>query len=183
MSTRWARPVWIFAPKLAAFNFQQWIEDNRQYLKPPVNNRMVWEDADMMVTVVGGPNRRLDYHVDPVEEIFYQLEGESFLRIMDDEGPYDVPLKEGDIFLMPPLVRHSPQRPKAGSICLVIEPKRPPGAKDAFEWYCAQCNHLVHRVEVVLKSIVDDLPPLFEAFHADEQKRTCPNCGELHPGK
>ena len=41
----------------------------------------------------------------------------------------------------------------------------------------------MHRVEVLLRSIVDDLPPLYQAFYADEDARTCPNCGTLHPGK
>lgn len=169
--------------KLAGFNFKQWIEDHREFLKPPVNNQLIWKEADLMVTVVGGPNSRFDYHIDPVEEFFYQMEGNSFLRIMGEEGPYDVELAEGDIFLLPALVPHSPQRPEAGSLCLVIEPARPEGEQDAFEWYCQNCNHKLHRVELVLNSIVDDLPPLFAAFEGNQEKRTCSKCGELHPGK
>ena len=42
---------------------------------------------------------------------------------------------------------------------------------------------MVHRVEVQLKSIVADLPPLFEAFYASEERRTCGHCGTLHPGR
>ena len=92
-------------------------------------------------------------------------------------------LKEGDIFLLPPHVRHSPQRPETDSACLVIERQRPLGLVDGFEWYCPHCGHLVHRVEVQLKSIVTDLPPLFQGFYASTEKRTCPGCGEIHPGK
>ena len=66
-------------PKLSAFNFKAWIDEHRHLLKPPVGNKMVFEDADMMVTVVGGPNKRTDYHDDPVEEFFYQLEGDMLL--------------------------------------------------------------------------------------------------------
>lgn len=167
--------------KLHTFNFQQWIADHQDLLKPPVNNKLIWEDADLMVTVVGGPNERYDYHVDPVEEFFYQLKGNAFLRIMTENGPQEVHLKEGDIFLLPPFIRHSPQRPEEGSICLVIEPKRPEGEKDAFEWYCQSCHHLVHRAEVTLHNIATDLPPLFSAFKSDDTLRTCPNCGEIHP--
>jgi 3-hydroxyanthranilate 3,4-dioxygenase len=36
---------------------------------------------------------------------------------------------------------------------------------------------------VLLKSIVQDLPPLFEQFHTNEKLRVCPNCGTVHPGK
>ena len=61
--------------------------------------------------------------------------------------------------------------------------KRPEGWLDAFEWYCFSCTKLVHRVEVDLVSIVDDLPPLYKAFYNNEEARTCPHCGTLHPGK
>ena len=155
--------------KLAAFNFQGWIEEHRHLLKPPVGNKQIWEDADMMAFVVGGPNQRTDYHDDPVEEFFYQLEGDMVLKVFDQGEFYDVVIREGDVFFLPKHVRHSP--------------KRPDGQKDAFEWYCFECGSLVHRVEVLLKSIVDDLPPLYESFYADEEARTCPNCGALHPGK
>jgi 3-hydroxyanthranilate 3,4-dioxygenase len=171
--------------RLAAFNLQKWIDEHRHLLKPPVGNQLVFKNADLMVTVVGGPNKRTDYHDDPVEEFFYQLKGDMLLKIHDTGTGdfYDVPIREGDVFLLPPHIRHSPQRPQEGSIGLVIEPARPPGALDAIEWYCFECNHLVHRAEVDLESIVDDLPPIYAAFYADEAARTCPNCGALHPGK
>ena len=169
--------------RLAAFNFQDWIAKHQHLLQPPVGNQQIWEDADLMVTVVGGPNRRTDFHDDPVEEFFYQLKGDMVLKLYDGEAFYDAPIREGDIFLLPSHVRHSPQRPMAGSVGLVIEPKRPPGEKDAFEWFCFNCGGLVHRVEVLLQSLVHDLPPLYQAFYADEDARTCPKCGALHPGK
>ena len=164
-------------------NFNRWIEEHRHLLKPPVGNAQIWQDTDFIVTVVGGPNARTDYHDDPHEEFFYQFKGNAFLRCMGPKGPYEVPLKEGDIFLLPAHVRHSPQRPEAGSLCLVIERQRASGLVDGFDWYCEKCNNLVYRVEVQLKSIVDDLPPLFEAFYASEEKRTCKHCGTVHPGK
>lgn len=169
--------------KLAAFNFQRWIEEHKHLLKPPVGNVQVWQDTDMMVTVVGGPNQRTDFHDDPVEEFFYQLKGDMVLKVIEDGECKNVFIREGDIFFLPAHVRHSPQRPMEGSIGLVIEPKRPAGEKDAFEWYCFNCQALVHRTEVILKSIVDDLPPVYQAFYQDEQARTCSECGELHPGK
>ena len=171
------------ATRLRAFNFQRWIDEHRDLLKPPVGNRQVFQDADLMVTVVGGPNQRTDFHDDPVEEFFYQLEGDMVLKVIDDGGHYDVPIREGEIFLLPPHVRHSPQRPQAGSIGLVVEPKRPEGAKDALEWYCFECQSLVHRAEMILTSIVHDLPPVYERFYESEELRTCGQCGALHPGK
>ncbi len=169
--------------KLRAFNFQTWIDEHRHLLKPPVGNQQIWEDADLMVTVVGGPNKRTDYHDDPVEEFFYQLEGNMVLKLFDGEEFYDVPIREGEIFLLPPHVRHSPQRPEEGSIGLVIEPKRQTGELDAIEWYCFECGSLVHRAEMQLQSIVRDLPPVYEKFYASQEDRTCPNCQTIHPGK
>jgi len=169
--------------RLAAFNFQKWIDDNRHLLKPPVGNQQIWKDADLMVTVVGGPNKRTDYHDDPVEEFFYQIKGDMVLKVFDGKEFYDVPIQEGEIFLLPAHMRHSPQRPQEGSLGLVIEPARPEGALDAIEWYCFECQALVHRSELDLESIVDDLPPVYEAFYASEENRTCPNCQAVHPGK
>ncbi len=171
------------AYSLRALNFQAWIDEHRHLLKPPVGNKLIWEDGNLMAFVIGGPNERTDYHDDPVDEFFYQLEGNMILRIMDEPGkaPVDIPIREGEIFFLPAHVRHSPQRPEAGSIGLVIEPQRPPGAKDGFEWFCPNCNELVYRAEVLLNSIVDDLPPLFRSFYGDQQSRTCHSCGHLHP--
>lgn len=162
------------------FNFQKWIEDHADKLKPPVGNAQIWSDADFIVTVVGGPNQRSDYHDDPLEEFFYQLKGDMTLRIWDN-GPKDIPIREGEIFLLPPHVPHSPQRPVPGSVGLVIERQRPPGLVDAFQWYCANCGDMVHRAELQLSSIVKDLPPIFKNFNSDERLRTCKSCGTVHP--
>lgn len=170
--------------QLKAFNFQKWIEENREKLKPPVGNAQVWEDGEMMVTVVGGPNQRRDYHDDPTEEFFYQLKGDIVLRLIEEPGkpPIEVPVREGDIFLLPKHVRHSPQR-GPDTIGVVIEMPRPEGTLDAFEWYCPKCHSLVHRAEVRLKSIVKDLPPIFEKFYGSEEARRCKKCGTVHPGR
>jgi len=169
--------------RLKAFNFQKWIDEHKHLLTPPVGNKLVFEEGDMVVQVVGGPNARADYHDDPSEEFFYQLKGDMVLKVMDDGKFYDVPIREGEVFLLPAHVRHSPQRPQEGSIGLVVEPPRPPGAKDGFEWYCFECGTLLHRIEISVENIVRDLPPLYEAFFADDKKRTCSSCGALHPGK
>jgi len=164
-------------------NFAAWIEEHRHLLQPPVGNAQIWPGRDFIVTVVGGPNARTDFHDDPLEEFFYQLRGDMTLRLMEDGEPRDLPIREGEIFLLPPHVRHSPQRPIPGSVGLVIERHRPEGMRDGFEWYCLACNALVHRVEVQLRSLVDDLPPLFEDFYRSEAKRRCRSCRAIHPGR
>ncbi len=172
--------MFAYGPPL---NFKRWIDDHAHLLKPPVGNQQIWQDSDFIVTVVGGPNQRTDYHDDPLEEFFYQLRGNAWLSLWINGKEERVDLREGDIFLLPPHVRHSPQRPEADSACLVIERQRPLGLLDGFEWYCPGCGHLVHRVEVQLKSIVTDLPPLFDAFYSNTEKRTCPSCAQVHPGR
>jgi 3-hydroxyanthranilate 3,4-dioxygenase len=169
------------AGKLRAFNFTQWIAANAHLLKPPVSNKKIFEDGDMTVQVVGGPNQRTDYHDDPVEEFFYQLKGDMVLKVADNGAFYDVPIREGDVFLLPAHVPHSPQRPQPGSIGLVVEAARP-NALDGFNWYCFECGALVHRIEVKVEHVVRDLPPLYAAFCADAAARKCPNCGAIHPG-
>ena len=170
-------------PTLKPFNFQKWVAEHADLLRPPVGNQLLHKEGDMIVMVVGGPNQRADYHDDPVEEFFYQLKGDMLLKVVDDGEHYDIPIREGDVFLLPAHVRHSPQRPQEGSIGLVIEPERPEGALDAIEWYCFNCQALVHRAEIDLESIVDDLPPIYNAFYEQTELRKCPECGEMHPGK
>lgn len=167
---------------LAAFNLLRWIDEHRHLLRPPVGNAQIWKDSDFMVTIVGGPNARTDYHDDPAEEFFYQLEGDMTLRIMDGGRPRDVPIRQGDVLLLPPHTRHSPQRP-ADTIGMVIERTRRDGEIDAFEWYCDRCHGLVHRREVKLQSLVDDLPPVFDEYYGAEARRTCRECGHINSGR
>ncbi|HWK74871.1 MAG TPA: 3-hydroxyanthranilate 3,4-dioxygenase [Povalibacter sp.] len=165
-------------------NLAGWIEQHRDRLRPPVGNQQIWQDSDFIVTVVGGPNQRSDFHDDPFEEFFYQLQGDAELLICEDGHFERVALQQGQVFLLPPHVRHSPQRPVPGSLGLVIERTRPAGELDAFEWYCASCAALIHRAQCQLVSIVSDLPKIFAGFYdAEPTMRCCPECGTMHPGR
>ncbi len=163
-------------------NLSRWIDDHADLLKPPVGNAQIWEDGEFIVTVVGGPNVRTDYHDDPGDEFFHQLRGDMTLRVIEDGRPKDVPIREGEILMLPAHVRHSPQR-GADTVGLVIERIRQPGELDAFEWYCEKCDARVHRREVRVTDLVRDLPPVFEEYYGDAALRTCPSCGHGNPGK
>ncbi len=179
-------PAMTQHPGLKAFNFQKWVEDNKGRLKPPVNNQLLHEDSGMIVMVVGGPNTRVDFHDDPVEEWFYQVRGDMMLKIADGGQIYDVPIREGEVFMLPAHTRHAPQRPQEGSIGIVVEAPRMAGMKEGFEWYCFECGALVHRAEVALPGpggIVTELPKIYDAFYDSEEARKCPQCGALHPGR
>ena len=128
------------------FNVKKWINDNRSLLKPPVGNQCIYKDAEnFIVMVVGGPNARKDYHFNESEELYYQLEGNIVLKIIDDGVPKDIPINEGDMFLLPPRTPHSPQRGE-GTVGLVIEKIRTDekDEKDGFLWFCENCGNLLH---------------------------------------
>ena len=163
---------------LPPINFKNWIEENRHLLKPPVGNKVVYENSDFMIMVVGGPNSRKDYHVDPVEEFFYQVEGDMVLKVMDNHARVDITIKEGEIFILPKNIPHSPQRFQ-NTVGLVIEYKREEGALDGFQWYCDHCDNLLHEVTLDLEDIVAQLPPLFDSYWNDIQARTCTKCGSI----
>jgi 3-hydroxyanthranilate 3,4-dioxygenase len=159
-------------------NLAQWIEEHRGQLKPPVGNAQIWKDREFMVTIVGGPNSRKDYHIDPGEEFFYQIEGDMILRIMEDGKPRDMPIRQGEVFLLPPYVPHSPQR-VANTVGMVIERVRRHDEEDHFHWYCDNCHHLLHDVHFHLTDITTQLAPVFEKFWADDEARHCKKCGQV----
>ena len=160
------------------FNFQKWIDEHRHLLKPPVGNKLVYEDAEFIVMVVGGPNARKDYHWEEGEEFFYQLEGDIIVKIQENGKAVEVPIKEGEIFLLPARVPHSPIRSE-GSIGLVIERKRINGEKDGLLWFCDNCNTKLFDDYFVLNSIEKDFIPVFRQFYGSEELRTCKECGTV----
>ncbi len=165
-------------------NFPRWIEEHEHLLKPPVNNRQVWEPmGDFIVQVVGGPNERTDFHVDPYEEWFYQVKGDIHVNLRTDAGIERVDIREGEMWMLPRNIPHSPQRPEPGSIGIVMERIREEGVLEKFQWYCPNCLELVHEVELQVRDIVKDLPPVFTQFYESESKRTCRACGTYHPGR
>ena len=160
-------------------NLQQWIEDNRHLLKPPVGNRQVYQQAgDFIVMIVGGPNSRKDFHYNNTEELFYQLEGDINVRIQEDGKIVDVPFRAGEMFLLPARVPHSPQR-GPNTVGLVVEKVRDDQEQDKFMWFCENCHEKLYEEEVGVKDIVAQLPPLMERFYSSEEKRTCKNCGTV----
>jgi 3-hydroxyanthranilate 3,4-dioxygenase len=160
------------------FNFKKWIDENRHLLKPPVNNKVVYKDAEFIVMVVGGPNSRKDYHYNDSEEFFYQLEGQAIVKIQENGKAVDVPLNEGDIFLLPPKVPHNPKR-FANSIGLVMERKRRENEKDGLLWFCENCNHKLYEAYFSLHDITKQFQDTFKFFYENKDLRTCKECGTV----
>ncbi|XP_029420693.1 3-hydroxyanthranilate 3,4-dioxygenase isoform X2 [Nannospalax galili] len=99
-----------------------WVEENRASFQPPVCNKLMHQEQ-LKIMFVGGPNTRKDYHIEEGEEVFYQLEGDMVLRVLEQGKHRDVVIRQGEIFLLPARVPHSPQR-FANTMGLVIERKR-----------------------------------------------------------
>jgi 3-hydroxyanthranilate 3,4-dioxygenase len=166
-------------------NLESWIAEHRDQLRPPVNNRQFWEPiGGFIVQAVGGPNQRTDFHLDPYGEWFYQYKGDMHVNLMTEAGLVRVDIREGELWMLPGNVYHSPLRPDPDSIGIVIERVREEGTLESFAWFCLECDAKVHEVELQVSSIVDDLPPVFEQFYSSAASdRTCGNCGAVHPGK
>jgi 3-hydroxyanthranilate 3,4-dioxygenase len=163
------------------FNLQQWIDENRDLLKPPVGNKNLYPAGeDYIVMVVGGPNARKDYHYNETEELFYQLEGHITVRIQEDGHPVDINLGPGDMFLLPAKVPHSPMRSE-GSVGLVIERVRKDAHQDGLMWFCDNCNHKLHETYFPLSNIEKDFLPRFGEFYQSQELRTCDKCGTEMP--
>ncbi|HVZ94848.1 MAG TPA: 3-hydroxyanthranilate 3,4-dioxygenase [Phycisphaerales bacterium] len=164
------------------FNLWSWIKKNKHNLKPPVSNKQLCTEAnDAIIFVSGGPNTRNDFHVNPTEELFYQLKGDIAVRIrpLDGSKPRDVVIREGEMYLLPRWLPHRPQRP-ANTVGLIVEFPRPKGELDALRWYCPECDELVYEAKWRLKKIDEDLRILMHDFwDGPEKRRTCRNCGHI----
>src|SRR5687767_1807424 len=160
------------------FNFKKWIDENRHLLKPPIGNKVVYKDTEFIVMVVGGPNARKDYHFNESEEFFYQIEGDIMVKIQVDGKAVEVPIKEGDIFLLPPNIPHSPIR-GANTVGMVIERKRKENEKDGLMWFCDKCNNKLFDKYFKMTSIEKDFLPVFKEFYSSEKLRTCSSCGHV----
>lgn len=169
------------AETLKPFNLNSWIEAHRDRLKPPVGAEMIWQDSEFIVMVIGGPNARRDFHIDPADEFFYQLEGDMVLEYIDSSGRRTrAAIRAGDVFMLPAGTPHSPQRP-AGSIGLVVERVRQPGEPESYAWFCERCDAKLLEIRRGEGDLLDDLKRVNERFQSDAALRTCGSCGYVQP--
>lgn len=163
---------------LTPFDLRQWIEAHRAELRPPACNKQVFEQGEFIIMVVGGPNSRKDYHDDPGDEFFYQLDGDMLLRTIQGGRRVDIPIRAGEVLLLPAHVPHSPQR-FAGTVGLVVERKRRAGEADGFLWYCDRCEHRLYSEYLQVTNIETQLPPVFERFWSNPEHTACSHCGAV----
>ncbi len=166
-------------PIKSPFNIFQWIKEHKEELKPPVGNKNLFaESEDYIVMIVAGPNARKDYHYNETEEWYFQIEGDIVVKIQENGEARDIPIKEGEMFLLPAKTPHSPSRP-ANTIGLVIECKRKKGELDGLLWFCEKCNTKLHENYFPLENIEKDFIPRFRNYYGSEELRTCKNCGNI----
>ena len=139
------------ATKGVPINLNNWVENAKPTLKPPVGNRMIYDGKQFQVMIIGGPNQRDDFHVEEGEELFVQLDGDMQLDVMQEGKRVGIPIKEMDMFCLPLRVPHSPQRYE-NTIGLVIERVRAPEEMDTLRWYKKGSNKIDYQ----------------EVFHCDD---------------
>lgn len=150
-----------------------WLDSIRPTLCPPVCNRMLYASpTGLQVMVVGGPNERSDFHVESGEEFFLQLSGGMVLRVEEGGVLRDIPIQEGEGFLLPPHIPHSPQR-FAGTMGLVLERARSEGdGLDGLRWYTADGKGVLYEETFHCTDLATQLGPVIARFKASEQART-----------
>ena len=119
--------------KLFVINSDKWIKENENDFKPPVCNKLM-HNNQLTIMFVGGKNIREDYHIEEGEELFYQVKGDISVKILENGQHKEIFIKEGEMFLLPARIPHSPQRPE-NTIGLVIERKRPANEVDGVRWF------------------------------------------------
>ena len=122
--------------EIKIINVTEWLEENKIPLStPPVCNKLM-HFGQLIIMFVGGGNIREDFHINEGEELFYQLKGEMLLVVEEAGRQKEIPIKAGEMFLLPGRVPHSPRR-YPGSMGLVIERERHQDERDALRYYCS----------------------------------------------
>jgi 3-hydroxyanthranilate 3,4-dioxygenase len=164
------------APEMGPIDLPGWLRDHRGALDRGEGATLI--DGSLEALVVPGRGPRGDFHVNPVAELFYQLDGDISVTVPDGTATDEVEIRTGQLWLAPPGMPHSPQRP-AGTVGLVVQAARDAGATEAFRWFCIQCLAPLHEIVVPAGNAGEARRPTAD-FHADEQARTCGYCGAVY---
>ncbi|XP_069881583.1 3-hydroxyanthranilate 3,4-dioxygenase [Dipodomys merriami] len=149
---------------------KSWVEENRASFQPPVCNKLMHQEQ-LKIMFVGGPNIRKDYHIEEGEEVFYQLEGDMVLRVLEQGKHRDVTIRQGEIFLLPARVPHSPQR-FANTMGLVIERRRLGSELDGLRYYVGDTVDVLFEKWFYCSNLGTQLAPIIQEFFSSEQYRT-----------
>lgn len=151
-------------------NVEQWIEENQHAFNPPVCNKLM-HFCQLNIMFVGGPNTRKDYHIEEGEELFYQVKGDMCLKVVENGKHKDVHIKEGEMFLLPARIPHSPQR-QANTVGLVVERRRLSSETDCLRYYVENSTDLLFERWFYCQDLGTQLVPVIKEFMASEQAKT-----------
>lgn len=147
-----------------------WVAENRASFLPPVCNKLLHQEQ-LKVMFIGGPNIRKDYHIEEGEEVFYQLEGDMVLQVLERGKHRDVVIRQGEIFLLPARIPHSPQR-FANTVGLVIERRRLKTELDGLRYYVGDTTDVLFEKWFYCEDLGTQLAPIIQEFFSSEQHRT-----------
>ncbi|KAM8945430.1 3-hydroxyanthranilate 3,4-dioxygenase [Pelodytes ibericus] len=151
-------------------NINKWIENNKAYFLPPVCNKLM-HNGQLTVMFVGGPNQRKDYHIQEGEELFYQLKGDMCLKILENGKHKDIYIKEGEMFLLPARIPHSPQRYE-NTVGLVIERRRGETERDGLRYYVEDSTEVLFEKWFFCEDLGKQLAPVINEFFNSKQYKT-----------
>jgi len=157
---------------LCKYNVEQWCEDNKEMFHPPICNRLMHQ-IQLSVMYVGGPNVRRDFHLDEGSEFFWMIKGNLELHTIQAGKLKIVHVKEGEVFLVPSRIPHSPRRP-ANTLGLVIERNREKDLEmDGLRWYTDDnCDKILWEKYFYCDDLSRDLPPIVKEYEVSEEFRT-----------
>uniref|UniRef100_A0A8B9NI35 3-hydroxyanthranilate 3,4-dioxygenase n=1 Tax=Accipiter nisus TaxID=211598 RepID=A0A8B9NI35_9AVES len=159
-------------------NVRKWIEENETAFLPPVCNKLMHRHQ-LNVMFVGGPNERKDYHIEEGEELFYQVKGDMCLKIIENGKQKDIVIREGEMFLLPARIPHSPQR-YANTVGLVIERERLKTEIDGLRYYVGESTNVLFEKWFHCEDLGTQLIPIIQEFFNSRQYQTGkPNPDEL----
>ena len=162
------------------FNLQQWIDTHLPVALGAVGNKEVFKGSDFIYQIIKGPNARNDFHIDPWDEIFFQMKGHIYVHVIEEGREKRIRINEGELFLLPKNIYHSPRRPP-GSVGLVVERPRQENELDGAAWFCEKCHHKLHEVKFWCDDIEKTLPEVIRKFNDSPELRTCGKCGSVLP--
>ncbi|CAF1659880.1 unnamed protein product, partial [Adineta ricciae] len=148
----------------------KWIDDNKDQFLPPVCNKLMHNDQ-LTIMFVGGPNVRKDYHLEEGEELFYQLKGDMCLKVLEQNQHRDVIIKEGEIFLLPARIPHSPNRFE-NTVGFVMERRREENELDCLRYFQNQSTNRLFERWFHTTDLGIQLKPVIQEFFASEEYRT-----------
>jgi 3-hydroxyanthranilate 3,4-dioxygenase len=143
---------------------------------------VLWQSPDSLCFVARGREYRSEFHINPSDETMYMIKGAMRLHSRTPDGAERIALiPEGSIIHTPAGTPHSPRFPP-DAFALISERKRRDGEVDRFQWYCFECDTILHEETFVVRDYAEDpVSNAYRRFFDNEQLRTCEKCGAVMP--